>query len=223
MKIKNLLSSLTLLAGSSLAGGSLAASIPGDPVYQRSGSFGQSVSLTDSFTVSAPGIYQVTLTDLQNARPFSTSALDVSAGDNPLGSLNGPGSFTFDTRAGELDINFFAEIGKPAVSEDEKKQLVEEARETRGRSWWQSLTTEQKTERKALWSSWTEEQWEEHRDRIHRRNERHVEEHLAHQYTGEYSIEITSGTTVVPVPAAFWLFGSGLLALVGAARRKTAR
>ena len=28
------------------------------------------------------------------------------------------------------------------------------------------------------------------------------------------------GTTVIPVPAAVWLFGSGLLGLVGVARRK---
>jgi hypothetical protein len=29
--------------------------------------------------------------------------------------------------------------------------------------------------------------------------------------------------TVVPVPAALWLFGSGLLGLIGAARRKGSR
>ena len=32
----------------------------------------------------------------------------------------------------------------------------------------------------------------------------------------------TSNATVVPVPAAAWLFGSGLLGLVGVARRKVA-
>jgi hypothetical protein len=30
------------------------------------------------------------------------------------------------------------------------------------------------------------------------------------------------GSTVVPVPAAVWLFGSGLLGLIGIARRKKA-
>jgi len=29
-------------------------------------------------------------------------------------------------------------------------------------------------------------------------------------------------TTVIPVPAAVWLFGSGLLGLIGIARRKAA-
>jgi len=33
---------------------------------------------------------------------------------------------------------------------------------------------------------------------------------------------VTIGTAVVPVPAAVWLFGSGLLGLVGVARRRTA-
>ena len=35
-----------------------------------------------------------------------------------------------------------------------------------------------------------------------------------------YSMSITAAATVVPVPAAVWLFGSGLLGLVGVARRK---
>lgn len=31
-----------------------------------------------------------------------------------------------------------------------------------------------------------------------------------------------SGLTAIPVPAALWLFGSGLLGLIGVARRKKA-
>jgi len=38
-------------------------------------------------------------------------------------------------------------------------------------------------------------------------------------YTGENSL-VFATTTVVPVPAAVWLFGSGLIGLVGFARRK---
>jgi len=34
-------------------------------------------------------------------------------------------------------------------------------------------------------------------------------------------IEITSDNTVVPITSAMWLFGSGLLGLIGMARRKT--
>jgi hypothetical protein len=36
------------------------------------------------------------------------------------------------------------------------------------------------------------------------------------------SVWVGGGTAVVPVPAAVWLFGSGLLGLVGMARRKKA-
>ena len=36
------------------------------------------------------------------------------------------------------------------------------------------------------------------------------------------SMTVTAITTTVPVPAAVWLFGSGLLGLVGVARRKAA-
>ena len=35
-------------------------------------------------------------------------------------------------------------------------------------------------------------------------------------------VEVDIITTVIPVPAAIWLFGSGLLSLVGMARRKKA-
>ena len=38
----------------------------------------------------------------------------------------------------------------------------------------------------------------------------------------QYSLSLTGVISSVPVPAAIWLFGSGLLGLVGMARRKKA-
>jgi hypothetical protein len=40
------------------------------------------------------------------------------------------------------------------------------------------------------------------------------------QYTEIFNITVTSTAAVVPVPAAVWLFGSGLLGLMGVTRRK---
>ncbi|MEN8107450.1 MAG: hypothetical protein ABFS22_05525 [Pseudomonadota bacterium] len=37
-----------------------------------------------------------------------------------------------------------------------------------------------------------------------------------------YTVEILIGASVIPTPAAFWLFGSGLLGLIGISRRKKA-
>ena len=43
------------------------------------------------------------------------------------------------------------------------------------------------------------------------------------QYSERYDISIvTAGAPPIPVPAAVWLFGSGLLGLVGVARRRKA-
>ena len=40
-------------------------------------------------------------------------------------------------------------------------------------------------------------------------------------HMGEFNVHVAAlGTTTVPVPAAAWLFGSGLLGLTGIARRK---
>ena len=39
-------------------------------------------------------------------------------------------------------------------------------------------------------------------------------------YTEKFNITLNGTAAVVPVPAAVWLFGSGLLGLVGVARRK---
>ena len=43
-----------------------------------------------------------------------------------------------------------------------------------------------------------------------------------HVYLNEVDTGFAYGGTVVPVPASVWLFGSGLLGLVGVARRKRA-
>jgi hypothetical protein len=37
------------------------------------------------------------------------------------------------------------------------------------------------------------------------------------------NVSVTADVSAVPVPAAVWLFGSGLLGLVGVARRKKAQ
>ena len=41
------------------------------------------------------------------------------------------------------------------------------------------------------------------------------------QWSGNLQVTYTFDEVVVPVPAAVWLFGSGLLGLLGMARRNT--
>jgi hypothetical protein len=93
----------------------------------------------------------VILTDFEFPEPMAQSGMAVTTATELLGSLNAPGSFTFDATPGDYFVSFFGEAG-------------------------------------------------------------------ASTSYGMYGIEISQ----VPLPAAVWLFGSGLIGLIGISRRKKA-
>ena len=119
-------------------------------VYEEVELFDTLSVLNDTFTVTDAGTHMATLTDFDFPELMAQSGMAVSTATELLGSLNAPGSFTFEATPGEYFVAFFGEAG-------------------------------------------------------------------ASTSYGMYGIDISR----VPVPAAVWLFGSGLLGL-GAIKRKKA-
>jgi len=120
-------------------------------VYEKVELFDTQTVSNDTFTVIDAGIYSAILTDFEFPEPLAQSGMAVTTATELLGSLNAPGSFTFDATPGDYFVSFFGEAG-------------------------------------------------------------------ASTSYGMYGIEISQ----VPLPAAVWLFGSGLLGLIGIAKRKKA-
>lgn len=210
-----------LLSGSLLVGNTLASSLEDGVVYSKTGTFNKEISFTDDFRIGESGLYQATLRDLENTRPFKESSLKVSSGSDSLGSRSSPGAFTFEAGLGDYAVSLFASV---MVSEEEKQRMIEDTRKALGKAWSQRQSPEQKKANKAMWSTWTPEQWQANEKQVKRNVNRRVEEQLASMSQGEYDIEIAvlnnNGGSPVPVPAAVWLFGSGLMGLIALARRK---
>jgi hypothetical protein len=83
-----------------------------------------------------------------------------------------------------------------------------------------------------LQKTWTKEQKDAHKEKLWEQAERRLERQLpALDTPGQYGIQIAlmemdggytgggHGSSVVPVPGALWLFGTGLIALLGFGRR----
>jgi hypothetical protein len=215
-----------LLSGCLLVGNTLAASLEDGVVYSKTGTFNKEISFSDDFGIGESGLYQATLKDLENTRPFTESSLEVSSGSDSLGSLSSPGAFTFEAGPGDYAVSLFASV---TVSDEEKQRTIEDIRKALGKAWSQRQSPEQKKANKAMWSTWTSEQWQANEKKVARNVNRRVEEQLASMSQGEYDVEIAlldpnaagaGSVSAVPVPAAVWLFGSGLMGLIALARRK---
>ena len=144
-----------LLSGCLLAGNTTASTLGDDVVYSKTDTFIKEVSFSDDFQIDKKGLYEATLTDLKNTKPFDNSSLDVKSGSKSLGSLSNPGAFKFEAGPGEYAVSLFASVSETTVSEEEKRQMFDETRKARGKAWWQSLSAEEKKARKALWKTWT--------------------------------------------------------------------
>jgi len=223
-----------LLSGCLLVGNTLAASLEDGVVYSKTGTFNKEISFTDDFRIGQSGLYQATLKDLENTRPFTASSLEVGSGSDSLGSLSSPGAFTFEAGPGDYAVSLFASVDGVTVSNEEKQRILDDlhkADQAAGTTWWHSLSREQKEAHKAEVSIWSDEQRQANRERVEKRQALLVEEYLVSMSQGEYDIEIAllgtnaggpGGVSAVPVPAAVWLFVSGLLGLAGIARKKPA-
>jgi hypothetical protein len=114
-----------------------------------------------------------------------------------------------------------------AVSEQDKLNMIETLHMERFTAWKASLSDEELAEYREIWKNRTDEERSSHRIEVYERNKHRVEQQIA-DLTGEYEVTIDfvdgfddeeGEDNPVPVPAAVWLFGSGLLGLAGMMRR----
>jgi hypothetical protein len=226
-----------LLCTSTLFTAPLQASNMGKAViYEKTDTFKKEVHFTDSFQIDTAGTYKVTFTDLESPRPFRNSGVNVITGaEETLASLAGPGHALFEATPGDYFISLFAVAGGAWMSDENKREWFKEKRiELRDR-WMSSLTPE---ELAAYRQQWKEESAEDKLLRKERLDERleHIFEHRYGDHNrychwkdpgyGQYDVEIQyQGQTqaAVPVPAAIWLMGSGLLGLTAVGRRRATR
>lgn len=217
-----------IVAGSLLAPGAQAVGLGGNVVYEKVDMVSHNVHFTDSFSVDTQGTYRATLTDFKFPNPLAASGLDVTTSITSLGKISGPGSFTFDADPGNYYVSLFASVAP--ISAQQRADMVRANEAQHGADYWGGLTYEQKKEQWALWDNMTPAEKKAHREAVWKRAERRVDQQLADMGTdlGQYGVQIAlvNGTTatatanvaVVPLPGALWLFGSGLLALLGVRR-----
>jgi len=233
MNHKNALPAL-LLVSSLHATAVMAASLPANIVYERVGTVNTSVMFTDNFVIDTHGLYQATLTDFESPNALTESSLDVASGTGSLGKLSAPGSMTFEAGPGDYLVSLFAAVGA-GISAEEKQKLIAEDLQRRSDEWRRSLTDEQLAARKALRATLSKEEKLAKREMRWEKAERRVDRQLESEQLGEYGIEIAmlgdavdtlppgENVSAVPLPAALWLFASGLLGLSGVARTSLRR
>jgi len=236
MLIKNRIPVLLLLSGFVAAGNVMAASVTGDTIYEKVDMFNKYVHFTDGFTIDTKGVYEATLTDFEFPNAFKASGMNITTGSDSLGKLLGPGTFTFEAGPGNYYVSMFAEAGGSQAYAEEKHYLIDEEKQRRREinlARRNNLTEEEQLANKALWESRSEAEREERRERREKALSTWADEQLAGINMGQYGIEISmidgtlpsvsDASSVVPIPAAVWLFSSGMLALAGVGRRKPGR
>jgi hypothetical protein len=179
-------------------------------VYEKVDLFKGKTLFTDSFEVGSSGGYRTTLTDFEFPRPMKRMGLHVTSSGDSLGSLFAPGSFDFEAEPGTYYVSFFALASQGKKSNKGNKGNKGNKSNNGNKD---SGSRGKKRDRPA----WAGEG--------------------GMMNLGQYGIEIASldagggipeypgdGTAVVPVPAAVWLFASGLLGITGLGfRRKRSR
>ncbi len=240
MPIKNRIPVLLLLSSFVAAGNVMAASVTGDTIYEKVDMFNNYVHFTDGFTIDTKGVYEATLTDFEFPNAFKASGMNITTGSDSLGKLLGPGTFTFEAGPGNYYVSMFAEVGGSQAYAEKKHHLIDEEKQRRRESKaarWNSLSKKEQLAKKELkkerWNSRSDAEKERSRERWEKALGTWADEQLAGINMGQYGIEIsmTDGTlpsvsaasSVVPIPAAVWLFSSGMLALAGIGRRKPGR
>lgn len=179
---------------------------------------------TETFQVDAAGTYQATLTDFEFPRPLKKMALNVTTSKDTLGSLFAPGSFDFEADPGTYYVSFFALAGSGKNKDAEH-----------GKDKHKDKHKNKRKDDDKKHGNWDKDK----KDKREKRDRPDWAQGYGMMNLGQYGIEIAfldggdngmppyeppgNGDAVVPIPAAAWLFMSGLLGLGGIGLKRKAR
>lgn len=201
-------------------------------VYETVDLFKGKTFFTDSFDVDTAGNYQATLTDFEFPRAMKRMALHVTSSTDSLGSIFAPGSFDFEADAGTYYVSFLARAGQGNKRDKGTGHRKDDDRNGDRRQKHRPRHRDGEDHHGMAGNG--------------QRERREKRDHHDHDWThgrgmmgmGQYGIEIAylddsgtgmppgypgNGNAAVPIPAAVWLFGSGLLGITGLGIRRKAR
>ncbi len=220
LKTKALLFLLTIFATTN-ALAALASNNEMHVIYEKIEQFSKQSNLSVSLQIDEAGIYLATLTDHENPFVLQSLGLEIIDTLGSLGSLNGAGAFTFEAGIGEHVLNMFA----IAANRGDAQSAWLQKWKTEKRERYKALTRTERDQRADIWWALTDQ---ERHDRYQKNKARQIalfEKQFSDQ--GEYGVEIewhdnvtVHSAEAVPIPGAAWLFGSGLLGLIGFARNR---
>jgi hypothetical protein len=173
-------------------------------VFETVDFFKAKTFFASGFDIDTAGTYQVTLTDFEFLQPMFKSSLHITTSTESLLMLDGPGEGTFVADPGSYYVSFFALAGH-----DWGRQHGEYHRNHPGGH-----------------SEDEHPQGGKHGEDDYGFDDLygdHVHGHGPMNFS-QYGIEVAliDPQAAVPVPAAVWLFGSGLVGMAGVALRKRA-
>ncbi len=200
-----------------LAGPAAASSV----VFEKVELFQGKTFFTETFQIGSAGSYQATLTDFEFPKPMKKMGLNVTTSTDTLGSLFAPGSFDFEADPGTYYVSFFALAGSGKNRDKDAENRTRRDKEKhkdrqRDKERHQSMSDKHKPakqEKRDHFEDWAKGYAMQH-DRSDDWGQGHGMMNL-----GQYGIQIEQ-TAVVPLPAAAWLFISGLLGMTGVGLRR---
>ena len=215
---------LALLAGTAASASTV--------VFEKVELFKGKTFFTESFQVDTAGTYQATLTDFEFPKPMKKMGLNITTSNDTLGSLFAPGSFDFEADPGTYYVSFFAladsgkkrdknKDGEHKKNKDkDKNKQKDRDRDNNGKHGKSGNGKHERHEKQNRSDDWAKAYGLKHDD-SNGWGQGHSMMNL-----GQYGIEIAyleQPPAAVPIPAAAWLFVSGLLGLGGISLKRKAR
>jgi hypothetical protein len=187
-------------------------------VFEKVGLFKNKTFFTEELQLETAGKYQATVTDFEFPKPLKKMALNITTSKDTLGTIFGPGTLDFEADPGTYHVSFFALAGKGKNRNDNAEHRKNNNKHKRDKQKHKKNGRAGNNDHGKSAKQHVARTWQEKPDLPE----------LAYDgdtiNLGQYGIEIAhTDSTVVPIPAAVWLFLSGLLSVGAVGIRRHSR